>query len=123
MIKDVVNVKKQQLIKNGYKDFEDWASNENNIYIGRDMSFYVPGTFGSIWKNPFLVKKSPSDMRKNTYTLDDSLTKYRQYIESNHNLVAKLKDLDGKILGCWCKPHRCHGDVLIELFEKHHNKQ
>jgi hypothetical protein len=123
MIKDVVNVKKQQLIKNGYKDFEDWASNKNNIYIGRDMSFYVPGTFGSIWKNPFLVKKSSSDMRKNTYTLDDSLTKYRQYIESNYDLVAKLKDLDGKILGCWCKPHRCHGDVLIELFEKYHSKQ
>jgi len=22
-------------------------------------------------------------------------------------------ELDGKILGCWCKPKHCHGDELI----------
>lgn len=119
MITRVVNVKKQELIKNGYEDFEDWISNKNNIYIGRDMSFYVPGAIGSIWGNPFPVKKSPTDMRKNTFTLDVSLAKYRQYIESNPDLVAKLKDLDKKVLGCWCKPHPCHGDVLVELIAKY----
>ena len=123
MIKGVVNVKKQELIKNGYANFEAWVSNKDNVYIGRDMSYYVPGAIGSIWGNPFPVKKSPTDMRKNTFTLDDSLARYRQHVESSPALIAKLKDLDGKIIGCWCKPHRCHGDVLIELITKYHNKQ
>lgn len=29
-------------------------------------------------------------------------------------LPTKLKD---KVLGCWCKPLSCHGDVLVELIE------
>lgn len=29
-------------------------------------------------------------------------------------LVERAKrELRGKILGCWCKPLDCHGDVLI----------
>lgn len=28
-------------------------------------------------------------------------------------LVEKAKrELKGKVLACWCKPHDCHGDVL-----------
>ena len=26
-----------------------------------------------------------------------------------------LEELEGKTLGCWCKPKTCHGDVLVEL--------
>lgn len=26
-----------------------------------------------------------------------------------------LLKLNGKTLGCWCKPDACHGDILIEL--------
>ena len=28
---------------------------------------------------------------------------------------AALPELRGKILGCWCAPKVCHGDVLVEL--------
>lgn len=24
----------------------------------------------------------------------------------------------GKTLGCWCSPKKCHGDILVELIEK-----
>ena len=44
--------------------------------------------------------------------------KYRKYILSNKKLMNDLKELEGKILGCWCKPLACHGDVLLELIEK-----
>lgn len=31
-------------------------------------------------------------------------------------LVARLPELRGKNLACWCKPgRRCHADILIEL--------
>ena len=30
-----------------------------------------------------------------------------------------IKELKGKILGCWCPPQKCHGDVLIELTKKY----
>jgi hypothetical protein len=30
-------------------------------------------------------------------------------------LIAALGELRGKVLGCWCKPALCHGDVLAEF--------
>ena len=27
----------------------------------------------------------------------------------------QVNELSGKTLVCYCKPHSCHGDVLIEL--------
>ena len=27
-------------------------------------------------------------------------------------------ELEGKELGCWCKPYLCHGDILIKLFKE-----
>ena len=60
----VVNVKKAELKKLGYKDFADWNSRENTHYIGRNMSYYVPGAYGSKWGNPFSTKK---------YTLEKSI--------------------------------------------------
>ena len=115
---NVVNVRKHELVKKGYRDFEDWASGKNNVYIGRNMTHYVPGTVGSIWGNPYVVAKD-NNYKPNTYTLDQSLTMYRQYVESTPELIARLHELKGKTLGCWCKPNRCHGDILVELVEKY----
>ena len=52
----VINVKKNELNKIGYNDLEHWlqASSEH-LYIGRDMTYYVPGAIGSKWANPFKV--------------------------------------------------------------------
>ena len=30
-------------------------------------------------------------------------------------LLDQLHELKNKLLGCWCKPLPCHGDVLVEL--------
>jgi hypothetical protein len=113
-IKGIVNVRKAELNKLGYDDFKQWIANKDNVYIGRNMSHYVPGAAGSIWGNPYPVSDK-------AYTLEESLKKYTQYIESKPDLIEKLKELDGKVLGCWCKPKKCHGDVLAELVEKYKN--
>ena len=57
----VVDVHKAELVKRGYRDFADWAARPNHIYVGRNMSFYVPGAHGSKWANPFTVKKYGRD--------------------------------------------------------------
>jgi len=31
---------------------------------------------------------------------------------------ADLMLLDGAVLGCWCHPKACHGDVLVKLIEE-----
>lgn len=102
----VVNIKKKELNKNGYNNFEDWGANPNHLYIGRNMCAYVPGTIGSKWKNPFSLKQ---------FTLEDSLKKYEDHVRNTPLLYNSLHELDGKVLGCWCKPSQCHGDVLLKL--------
>lgn len=110
---EVVNVKKKFLIQKGYKDFEDWVNNSNNVYIGRNMSFYIKGALGSKWQNPFSVKK---------YGRDECLKKYKEYIVANQNLLNDLEELRGKTLGCFCWPEKCHGNILIELLAEKEEK-
>lgn len=101
----VVNVKKDKLKKHGFSDFSDWNAVEGNLYIGRNMDFYVKGTKKSKWCNPFSVKK---------YGLDECLRLYEEHVRKN--LMDSLDELrDKKELGCWCKPNQCHGDILLKL--------
>jgi hypothetical protein len=75
----------------------------NCVYIGRDyLEFKDEG-----WGNPFHI--GPDGNRKAV------LSKYREWVLKQPHLVARLPELRGKILGCWCKPLSCHGDVLVEL--------
>jgi hypothetical protein len=32
--------------------------------------------------------------------------------------MQSLDELEGKTLGCFCKPKPCHGDVLLELLSQ-----
>ncbi len=101
----VVNVKAESLCKTGYRNFAEWKTHSNHVYIGRDMSVYVPGTAKSKWYNPFSLKK---------YGLETCLMMFEDYIRGSA-LMKDLHELDGKVLGCWCHPNKCHGDVLIKL--------
>ncbi len=105
---NVVNIRKAELNKAGYVDFQDWSNNSNHIYIGRCMNHYVKGTYASKWANPFSVKK---------YGRDGCLKMYEEYIKKS-NLYNQLNELKGKTLGCWCKPFECHGDVLCKLLSE-----
>lgn len=71
-----------------------------DIYIGR------PGK----WGNPFVIGKDG--------TREEVITKYREYVLKNPHLLSSLHELEGKILGCWCYPKPCHGEVLLELMGK-----
>lgn len=108
----VINITKQNLVKFGYKDFHDWNKLKKNIYIGRSV-VYV-GAKASKWANPFSIKE---------YGLEECLKKYKKYIKGKiKNKELNLKELKGKILGCWCKPNKCHGDILIKLLKSMEKK-
>jgi hypothetical protein len=81
-----------------------------DIYIGRACNMGGWQLAQSKWHNPYSVKQ---------YGRDGALNRYKTYIESNeNNLLNDLHELAGKRLGCWCKPSRCHGDILRELFKR-----
>ena len=73
------------------------------VYIGRDYAEF--GDEG--WGNPFHIGKDGDRA--------EVLAKYRAWILENEYLLKRLPMLKGKVLGCWCKPDTCHGDVLAEL--------
>lgn len=106
------NIKKQYLVKDGYRDLEHWLENENHIYIGRNMTVYVPGAIGSKWKNPYTLNK---------YNIDESLKLYKEYILNNKKLMSEIYELKGRVLGCWCITEtnkKCHGQVLIDILNE-----
>ena len=71
------------------------------MYIGR----------GGPWGNPFQIGRDG--------TREEVITKYHAWITSNDRVAVALRAnvhlLRGKVLGCWCAPLPCHGDVLAEL--------
>ena len=75
------------------------------VYIGRAMPVY--GLPQSPWANPY--KLGPGIGRA------EVIAKYRTYILGRPDLLARLPELRGKTLGCWCYPYECHGDILAEL--------
>ena len=76
-----------------------------DVYIGRANPRYrLPR---SKWANPFKI--GPDGDREQV------IAKYRAYVLSRPDLVAARPELQGKVLGCWCAPPPCHGDVLADL--------
>jgi hypothetical protein len=49
---------------------------------------------------------------------DECINKYRIYflgrIETDAEFKKRILELRGKILGCFCKPLACHGDIIEE---------
>lgn len=49
---------------------------------------------------------------------DTVIQKYKDYLDNSPELLKALPTLKGKNLVCWCSPHACHGDVLLDLANK-----
>lgn len=81
-----------------------------DVYIGRRINRGGWDLPQSKWANPFRITRYVSR--------EESLKKYREYVLSKKELLDALPELSGKRLGCWCNGMPCHGDVLVELFNK-----
>lgn len=65
-----------------------------DVYIGR------PGP----WGNPYVLGRDGDRAQV--------IAAYERYLLSRQDLMARLSELRGRVLGCWCSPEPCHGDVL-----------
>jgi hypothetical protein len=68
-----------------------------DVYIGRP----------SKWGNPFKAGRDG--------TREQVIARYERWIQTQPQLLAALPELRGKVLGCWCAPRACHGEVLLRL--------
>jgi hypothetical protein len=67
------------------------------VYVGR------PG----FWGNPFEIGRDGSR--------DEVIAKHRAWLPGSPRHMAKMHELRGRDLVCWCAPLRCHAETLIEL--------
>ena len=72
-----------------------------DVYIGRP----------SIYGNSYTIGKDG--------TREEVIAKYETWLRGKPSLLRLVKqELRGKVLGCWCKPDPCHGDVLARIAEE-----
>ena len=81
---------------------------------------YVGGP--SIWGNPFTHLEAKSLAEVKVSSREEAVSMFEEWLDGKHPTVAPLKrleilrrisELKGKILGCWCSPLSCHGDILL----------
>ena len=69
-----------------------------DVYIGRP----------SKWGNQFEIGKDGDR--------DSVIRKYAIWLAHNPELLLDIREeLRGKVLGCWCAPKACHGDILVKI--------
>lgn len=66
------------------------------------------------WGNPFTHRDGTRGVHR-VATRAQAVASYLDWIKTQPVLLAALPELQGKILGCHCKPLACHGDVLAAL--------
>jgi hypothetical protein len=87
-----------------------------DVYVGRGN--------GSIFGNPFTHKEGTQALwlwdRARTPSRRSGTGWSAQHTrtiepERRQAILSAIPTLKGKVLGCWCAPLACHGDVLAEL--------
>lgn len=78
-----------------------------DVYCGRGSKWGNIYSHNIYSKAKFIVK-----------TRQEAIQKYREWILTQPDLLNDLRELQGKILGCYCKPLSCHCDILAELADK-----
>ena len=76
-----------------------------DVYIGR------PSEFG----NPYSHMKNTLAQYQ-VKNRDEAVDKFEEYVKAHPELIPKIKEqLKGKVLGCYCAPLKCHGDILARI--------
>ena len=86
------------MAKDGHPNLVAWA---------KDRGLFTRIDRASEWGNPFEVGKDG-----NREAVVENYDLY--YLPHKPSLLAKLDELRGKALGCWCAPQSCHGNVLVK---------
>lgn len=89
----------------GFQGLVVHTRDPHDVYVGR------PSPFG----NPF-SHKTGTLAEFQVATKEEAIRRFEKWLLEQPALVARVKrQLRGKVLGCWCKPGPCHGDVLARI--------
>lgn len=97
---------------------------KNNQYFNNDYYIGRPSLLG----NPFTHKKDTL-AKEVVQSVDEAIDKYSTYIREEYQKNDAVKELINEIktkhlngeeihLGCWCKPNKCHGDVIKDFINE-----
>ena len=102
-------------------------SNESyDVYIGRGIEYHThmlaknikPGEKGWLG-NPHPI--GWCDICSAYHTRDECIDKFKEdfykKIKSDAGFKKSVLSLQGKRLGCYCKPKNCHGDIIKQWIE------
>ncbi len=76
----------------------------------RDAGRLVRIGRGTVWGNPHRLRPGAGDVER-----AEVIAAYERHLATRADLLARLPELRGRALGCWCAPLPCHGDVLAAL--------
>lgn len=76
-----------------------------DVYIGR------PGPYGNLFSH------LPGKAKVTVASREEAVARYEELLRRlpEAELMSFLQPLAGKVLGCWCAPQACHGDVIVKL--------
>ena len=87
-----------------------------DVYIGRQGKGH-DGYFGNPVRVDFICPVCGSYHRTAGSTIDCYRVYFRNRISSDSMFREAIQMLQGKRLGCFCKPGPCHGDVIKEYLD------
>ena len=83
-----------------------------HVYIGRKSPF----------GNPYTHMKGPTLAEYIVASREEAIAQYKVYflerIEKDPEFRNQVTALRDKVLGCFCKPLSCHGDIIVEWLDK-----
>lgn len=82
-----------------------------NVRSGARYDVYVGRGHGSIWGNPY-GHKDDTLAQFRVATRQEAIEKYEAWLLEQPELLARLPELRGRVLACWCWPLKCHAEVL-----------
>ena len=75
-------------------------------YIGR----------GSVFGNPFThLALCTTKAEFQVKTRQESIDRYEDWVFDQPAILSQIWRLVDKVLGCYCAPLSCHGDILVRL--------
>jgi len=75
-------------------------------YIGR----------GSLFGNPYKIGKDG--------TRKEVINKYEKWIRKQPKILEAIYYLpESAILGCYCNPKACHGDIIVQIWKELHSEK
>lgn len=84
----------------------------NGDYIGHRQFIFRYTWTKSDWFNKFEIAKPDKPRDGDRATV---IAKHAAWLCDNPELMARLPELRGNDLYCWCAPEACNGDLLLRL--------